>query len=63
MIKEIKVYTVICDCCGQDINQNANFAGWRVITDALTDAHNNDWFTIGIKNYCFKCYIKNLPNE
>lgn len=56
MVKEVKMYTVICDCCGADVNEDEEFSCWSDAGSAKDVAMDSDWLTEGDKQYCPDCY-------
>lgn len=72
MIKEVIMYTVICDGCGTDCNEDAEHSCWNDESYAVDDAMEQDWIEEGDKHYCPWCYtydendnleIKNRQNK
>ena len=58
MIKEITVYTVICDRCGKDSNSGEEHCGWSdkdIAFDIAVDYA--DFIEIDRKHYCSNCYF------
>jgi len=56
MLKEFKCYTLICDNCGIDLNENSEVSCW---TDKLVNydiAEDSNWITEEDKYYCPDCY-------
>lgn len=56
MIKELKMYTVICDNCGKDCNEGEEYSCWNDIGYAEEVAMNADWIEEDDKHYCHDCY-------
>lgn len=57
MIKEITVYTVICDRCGKDSNDNGEHVGWVGKQNAIDIAIDYNYFIdVDGKHYCDDCY-------
>lgn len=59
MIKEVTMYTVVCDRCGKDNGEGGEFACWGDEFDARYDAESNDWNEIEGKDYCQDCVMWN----
>jgi len=58
MVKEIKMYTVICDNCGCNAFDNSDYSCWQDKKTAVDMAvSDEDWFEDDdcIKHYCPKC--------
>jgi len=54
MIKEITMYTAICDNCGADICTGTDYGGW--CRDGIeVELDSQDWLTIDDKHYCSDC--------
>lgn len=56
MIKEVKMYTVVCDNCGRDVNENADYSCYNDKVFAQDVAMESDWLKEGDKHYCPNCY-------
>ncbi len=60
MIKELKMYTIICDGCGKDVCNGSEYSGWDDVDYVWDTADEESW----IKNedyddthhYCPECY-------
>lgn len=55
MIKEVTMYTVICDRCGKDNGEGGEFSAWGSAFDAKCDAEAQDWHFIEQGHYCPNC--------
>jgi hypothetical protein len=56
MIKEVKMYTVICNNCGSDVCEDAEYSCWNEISFAENIAMEDDWIKEGDKHYCPDCF-------
>ena len=56
MIKELTMFTVICDGCGKDVNKDADYSCWDDKLYAQDIAMEADWVTVCGKHYCTDCY-------
>lgn len=59
MIKEVKMYTVICDVCGVDCLKNEEYSCWNDKNYALDVMFNMEWAEDdddSDKHYCPKCF-------
>lgn len=56
MIKEVKMYTVVCDNCGKDVNEGAEYSCWNDKRYAQDIAMEADWLSEGDKHYCQDCF-------
>jgi hypothetical protein len=56
MIKELKMFTIICDNCSKDVNEDTQFSCWNEICYLNDLADNNGWIKDGEKDYCNKCF-------
>ena len=61
MIKEIKVYTFICDNCGKDSSEDSDYSGWNDKGFAWECATEDNWIEYEGNHYCPTCY--NYDNE
>lgn len=55
MIKEVTMYTVICDRCGKDACQGTDWSAWGDKFDAEDVALDADWIQHEGKDYCTDC--------
>jgi len=60
MIKELKMYTVICDGCGKDVCEGDEYAAWNEVSAIEDLVKDFGWLKHddydGTKHYCPKCY-------
>ncbi len=56
MIQEVKMYTVICDNCKKDSNEDTDYSCWNDKEYAQDVATEADWITEDDKHYCPNCY-------
>lgn len=57
MIKEVKMYSVICDRCGKAFVDEFNgIVAWVDEGTAKEQAMESEWAEIGDKHYCPDCY-------
>ena len=56
MIKEVTMYTVVCDGCGKDSNHDSGYAGWNDKTYAKDVAMEANWIEHKASHYCTDCY-------
>jgi len=56
MIKIVKMYTIICDNCGKDVNEGEEYAAWNDEGFAQDIAMEADWIKEDDKHYCTDCY-------
>lgn len=71
MIKELVLYTVVCDNCGDDINKDADYCAWNDKQFTQEMADEAGWIKEDDKHYCPDCFsyddddnlvIKDLSN-
>lgn len=55
MIKEVKMYTVVCDNCGEDIGSTEEYSCWNDEGYALDNAIESDWIEEEGNHYCPDC--------
>lgn len=55
MIKEILMYTVVCNNCGKDVNEGADFCAWNDKGFAQDVAAEAGWIKDGDEHYCPDC--------
>jgi len=56
MIKEVKMYTLICDNCGKDVCDGAEYSGWNYQGFVKQIASEEDWIEHEGSDYCPDCY-------
>jgi len=56
VIKEITIYTIICDVCGLDANKNTDYAGWTELEPTLDTATDSGWYIEEDHHYCPDCH-------
>ena len=56
MIKEVKMFTVICDRCGKDVCKDDDYSCWSDSDFALDIATEKGWQEIECKHYCNDCW-------
>ena len=56
MIKEVKMFTLVCDGCGKDVNENTEYSAWNDTSYLEELAYDIDWREMDDKHYCNKCY-------
>lgn len=55
MIKELEIYTVICDKCGADLQAGQEIAGWSELEGALYTAEASGWRVFEDSQVCHNC--------
>ena len=56
MIKELTIYTVICDSCGKDSADGTDYAGWNDKEFTVECAMEDNWIKEDENHYCPECY-------
>lgn len=56
MIQEVKMFTVVCDNCGEDIGATSEYSCWNDEFYAEEKAMDSDWHREGDKHYCPDCF-------
>ena len=56
MVKEVIMYTVICDNCGKDSNEGSALSVWTDKDYAIDVAIDKDFIEHEGKHYCEDCY-------
>ena len=56
MIKEVTMYSVVCDRCGKTYGVDDGIDCWVDICTAREQATESEWVEIGDKHYCPDCY-------
>jgi hypothetical protein len=63
MIKEVTMYTVICDGCDKDSCAVGDFSGWNDKSYAVDCALEGNWIEHEHNHYCPDCYHYNDEDE
>lgn len=56
MIKEVTMYSVVCDRCGKTYGVDDGIISWGDECTAKEQAMESEWEEIGDKHYCPDCY-------
>ena len=56
MIKEVTMYTVICDNCCKDVCENEQYSAWNCKDFVESIAKDCDWYCEHGDHYCRDCY-------
>ena len=56
MLKEVTMYTVVCDNCGADSNEGGEYSCWTDGETAKEHAMNSEWIKEGNNHYCPNCF-------
>ena len=57
MIKQVTMYSVVCDRCGKSfIDEFNGIVAWLDEGTAKEQAMESEWAEIGDKHYCSDCY-------
>jgi hypothetical protein len=59
MIKEVKMFTAICDNCGTDVCESEEFSCWNEEFYVNDIASEKDWHVDGDIHYCPACHSFN----
>jgi predicted lipoprotein with Yx(FWY)xxD motif len=54
MIKEVTMYTIVCDRCGVDACEGQDYSAWSDI-DGARESTTDGWLLIEDKDYCENC--------
>lgn len=55
MIREVIMYTVVCDRCGTSADEGTDYSAWTCQDGARLTAEGNDYMVIEGKDYCPDC--------
>lgn len=56
MIKEVTMYTVVCDSCGKDLLKNEEYSAWNDARYVEDIAIEDNWSKQDDNHYCPDCY-------
>lgn len=57
MVKQVIMYTVICDNCGKDSNDGTEYSCWADGEQAELVSDYSNWVKEGDKHYCPDCFF------
>jgi len=63
MIKEVTMFTLVCDNCGKDVNEDTDFSCWNDKGVLKELADDQCWVEVEDKHYCHDCYIYDENDE
>lgn len=63
MIKELTIYTILCDNCGLDLMRNQEYSGFGEIEHLVDICNDSDWHIEGNRHYCPHCFIHDEDGE
>lgn len=55
MMKEVTMYTVVCDRCGTSADEGTDYSAWTCQDGARMTAEANGYMVIDDKDYCSDC--------
>lgn len=56
MVKQVTMFTIICDNCGRDVNEGQEYSCWNDKGYAEDIAMEADWIKEDDKHFCPDCY-------
>jgi hypothetical protein len=56
MVKEVKMFTIVCDGCGKDVNEDSDYSCWNDINYNEEIRQEAGWEKVDDKHYCNKCF-------
>ena len=56
MVKEVKMFTVICDNCGEDLCKDTEYSCWSESWFVVDQAIESGWYIEGDQHICDKCF-------
>jgi len=56
MKQEVTMYTLICDGCGKDVCEGAEYSAWTDIDGARAEADCNEWIQLDNEDLCPNCW-------
>lgn len=56
MIKEVTMFTVVCDNCGAESGDDSEYSAWNDKGFAEDNAMDCGWYKEEDKHYCEKCF-------
>ena len=64
-LKEVTMYTVICDGCGKDAGEGSEIVAWSDQSGAVETADYSDWSVHRSdgRHLCFDCTLKETGDD
>jgi hypothetical protein len=56
MLKEVKMFTIQCDNCSCDVNENCEYSGWNDENYVEEIRQESGWEKVDDKHYCPDCF-------
>jgi hypothetical protein len=56
MLKQVTMYTIVCDGCGKDVNADTDYSCWSEIEHNEEVRHEAGWEKLDEKHYCTDCF-------
>lgn len=56
MLKEVKMFTIVCDGCGCDVNSDTDYSCWNDENYVDDIRHEAGWEKVDDKHYCTDCF-------
>jgi len=56
MKKEVQMFTIICDGCGKDVNEDSEFSAWTDLQPSKDKAEDEGWYCDEDAHYCSSCH-------
>lgn len=56
MLKEVKMYIIVCDSCGFDVNYNTDYCCWNDENYVDEIRREAGWEKVDDKHYCTDCF-------
>jgi len=63
MVKEVKMFTIVCDGCGCDVNENTDYGCWNDESYVEEIRDEAGWKKVGDEHYCDNCFEYNDNDE
>lgn len=56
MVKEVIMFTIVCDGCGKDVNENTDYSCWNDKGYNEEIRQEAGWEKVDEKHYCTNCF-------
>jgi hypothetical protein len=56
MVKEVIMYTIVCDGCGKDVNEYSEYSGWNDKGYNEEIRQEANWEKVDDEHYCTDCF-------
>ena len=56
MVKEVKMFTIVCDSCGKNVNDDTDYSCWNDKSYNEEIRQEAGWEKVDDEHYCIDCF-------